>query len=93
MLAFGGNSMGAHFNHVTLTTANLESRTAYQHCFEAAEVAFFNLYKSTRICTKEDCSFCNANKEQAGGNLLKEYLKSLNAQRDYYHIDKRSSDQ
>ena len=33
LLAFGLNSMGAHYNPVTITIANSESRTTYQHSF------------------------------------------------------------
>ena len=94
MLAFGVNSMGARHNPVTITIANSESRTAYQHSFEAAELAFFTLYKSTRLCDLEDCSFCTTIKEQAQGKLLKEYLLSQQGQRGgVYRIDKPASDQ
>ena len=93
MLAFGLNSMGARFNPVTITIANSESRTAYQHSFEAAEAAFFSLYKSTRLCDLEECSFCTTIKEQAKGKLLKEYLLSARGLRGEFHIDKPSSDQ
>jgi hypothetical protein len=55
LLAFGLNRMGAHYNPVTITIANSESRTAYEHSFESAEAAFFSLYKSTRICSNEEC--------------------------------------
>jgi hypothetical protein len=93
MLAFGLNNMGARYNPVTITIANSESRTAYQHSFEAAEVAFFTLYKSTRLCYLEECSFCTTIKEQAKGSLLKEYLLSPQGQRGVYNIDKQASDQ
>ncbi len=93
MLAFGLNSMGARFNPVTITIANSESQTAYQLSFEAAKAAFFTLYKSTRLCDLEECSFCTTIKEQAKGKLLKEYLLSARGQKGEFHIDKPSSDQ
>ena len=55
--------------------------------------AFFTLYKSTRLCDLEDCSFCTTIKEQAKGPLLREYLLSARGQRGEFHIDKPSSDQ
>ena len=94
LLAFGVNRMGAHYNPVTITIANSESHTAYQHAFEAAEAAFFSLYKSTRVCENKDCSFCTMIKEQMGDNaLLKEFLLSPDGKRGHYNIDKPSSDQ
>ena len=93
LLAFGLNSMGARFNPVTITIANSESRTAIQHAFEAAEVAFFTLFESTRLCDLSDCSFCTTIKEQAKGGLLQEYLLSPEGKAGRYHIDKPSSDQ
>ena len=94
LLAFGLNRMGAHYNQVTITIAKSESRTAYEHSFESAEAAFFSLYKSTRICSDEECSFCTIIKQPAGENtLLKEYLLSADGQRGHYNIDRPSSDQ
>jgi hypothetical protein len=93
LLAFGLNSMGARYNPVTVTIANSESQTAYQHSFESAEVALFTLYKSTRLCDREECSFCVTIREQAKGGLLKEYLQSPRGQRGEFHVDKPSSDQ
>ena len=94
LLAFGVNRMGAHYNPVTITIANSESRTANEHSFAAAEAAFFSLYKSTSICSNKECSFCTMIKEQTGEtSLLKEYLLGEHGVRGHYNIDKPSSDQ
>jgi hypothetical protein len=94
LLAFGVNRLGAHFNPVSYTIANSESRVAYEYSFEATEAAFFSLYKSTRMCPNEDCSFCSMMKQPAGETtFLKEYLLSEQGQSGHYHIDKPSADQ
>jgi hypothetical protein len=94
LLAFGVNRMGAHYNPVSITIANSESRVAYEYSFEATEAAFFSLYKSTRMCPNEDCSFCSMMKQPAGETtFLKEYLLSEQGRSGHYHIDKPSADQ
>ena len=94
LLAFGLNRMGAHYNPVTITIANSESRTAIEYAYESAEAAFFSLYKSTRICADEDCEFCSMVKQPAEENtLLKQYFLSPEGLRGHYNIDKPCADQ
>ena len=94
LLAFGLNRMGAHYNPVTITIANSESRIAIEYAFKCAEAAFFSLYKSTSICSDEACSFCSMIKQPAEENtLLKEYLLSPEGLRGHYNIDKPCADQ
>ncbi len=50
IIAVGCNSMGAHFNLVSLCIATSESGDAIKHSWDATTKAEFSLFKSVTLC-------------------------------------------
>ena len=96
MIGFGMNSMGAHFNPVSLSIVNSESKVALKNAYKATCTGLYLLYKETTICKDLACSFCVHIAEQLSpGNGFREWqahLASREGLDEYYHLDKPSSD-
>ena len=95
LVGIGVNSMGAHFNPVSLNIVNSESKAAITHCWEATVKGFYSLYQTVHICDREECGFCCQVKENiqgVHGQHFRKVLASEHAEDNYFHIDKPSSD-
>jgi hypothetical protein len=92
IIAVGCNSMGAHFNLVSLSIVTSESGDAIEHSWDATTKAVFSLFKSVTLCDREECGCCEMIREQARMPRMRELLRSENGARDHFPVDKPSSD-
>ena len=95
VLGIGLNSMGAHYNPVSISLANSESKMAISNAFGATITGMLNLYQQVHLCDSDECGFCTQMKQQVtgpDGRLWRQYLKSDDAARRHMHIVKPSSD-
>ena len=89
------NSMGAHFNPVSVSIVNSESKEAITTAYEATCNGLYTLYNTAAICQDPMCSFCTQVFEQVsddGGTKWKQHLLSDDAARLHYTLEKPSSD-
>ena len=95
IIGIGMNSMGSHFNPVSLNIVNSESRDAIQKSWSSTVSGLFNLFEQVTLCESEKCGFCVMIKEQVSGTegrLFREYLTSEEGIRHHFQVDKPSSD-
>jgi hypothetical protein len=95
LIGFGMNSMGAHFNPVSVSIVNSESKQAISSAFEATCNGLYTLYNSTVLCQDPSCGFCTQIFElviEDGGTKWKQYLLSYDAANLHYKLEKPSSD-
>ena len=95
LIGFGMNSMGAHFNPVSMSIANSESKEAIKAAYSATCAGLYSLYNTARLCKNESCGFCTQVLEQISepeGRPWKEQLASDDAANLRYMLDKPSSD-
>jgi hypothetical protein len=64
LLGFGVNSMGAHYNPVSISIVNSESKTTLEWSYNATCAGLYALYNTAKLCGKETCGFCTQIKEQ-----------------------------
>ncbi len=64
LLGFGVNSMGAHYNPVSISIVNSESKTSLDWAYDATCAGLYALYNTAKLCGKETCRFCKQIKEQ-----------------------------
>ncbi len=64
LLGFGVNSMGAHYNPVSISIVHLESKTSLDWAYDATCAGLYALYNTAKLCGKETCGFCTQIKEQ-----------------------------
>ena len=67
IIGIGMNSMGAHYNPVSLSIVNSESKDAIASCWDATVKGFYSLYTSVQICDEPECGFCTQIKENTQG--------------------------
>jgi hypothetical protein len=58
LLGFGMNSMGAHFNPVSVSIVNSESKEAIKSAYETTCNGLYTLYNSAVLCQDPSCGFC-----------------------------------
>ena len=95
IVGFGMNSMGAHFNPVSLSIVNSESKPAVKSAYEATCSGLYTLYNNAVLCKDPKCGFCTQIFEQIsddGGHHWKQHLLSDDAARLHYELHKPSSD-
>ena len=95
LLGFGLNSMGAHFNPVSVSIVNSESKEAMEAAYQATCNGLFTLYNTAVLCEDPSCGFCTQIFEQVsedGGTKWKQYLLSDDAANLHYKLEKPSSD-
>lgn len=98
MIGFGMNSMGAHFNPVSLSIVNSESKEALKASYEATVSGLYLMYKTAKICENpEKCGFCSNLMEQlvSPKSMTREWkahLTSGEGMSERYSLDKPSSD-
>jgi hypothetical protein len=86
LLAFGMNSMGAHYNPVSISIVNSESKTSLGWSYNATCAGLYALYNTARSCGNETCGFCTLIKEQIEDKTgtFKNHLAS----EDFFPLDK-----
>ena len=74
MIGFGMNSMGAHFNPVSLSIVNSESKMASESAYDATCAGLHMLYNEAVLCHDAACGFCTrrcrAESEEEGGTTI-----------------------
>ena len=58
LLGFGVNSMGDHYNPVSISIINSESKTSLEWSYNATCASLYALYNTEKLCGKETCGFC-----------------------------------
>jgi hypothetical protein len=87
--------MGAHFNPISLSIVNSESKASITACWDATVKGFYSLYKDVDFCNAPECGFCSMMKktiEGTHGSAMRKLLSSEHAKQGYFHIEKPSSD-
>jgi hypothetical protein len=94
LLAFGMNSMGAHYNPVSISIVNSESKTSMEWSYNVTCAVLYAMYYTARLCGIETCGFCTQNKEQIEDKTgtFKNCLASEDATKLIFPLDKHSSD-
>jgi hypothetical protein len=64
LLAFRMNCMGAHYNPVSISIVDSESKTSLEWSYNATCAGLYALYNTAKLCGKETCGFCTQIKEQ-----------------------------
>jgi hypothetical protein len=94
LIAFGMNSMGAHYNPVSISIVNSESKIALDSSYNATCAGLYAMYNTAVLCGKETCGFCTQIQEQieAKNGIFKDRLASDDAKRGFFPLLKPSSD-
>ncbi len=90
------NSLGAHFNPVSISIVNLESKTSLDWSYTATCqcAGLYAIYKTARLCGNETCGVCAQITEQidAKNGTFKNLLASDDARRLVFPLDTPPSD-
>lgn len=97
LIGFGMNSMGAHFNPVSFSLVNSESKEGIKNSYLATCAGLYTLYNSAVLCQDPECGFCTQVKAQitdqkGKATVWQQQLLSEDAQRGHYQLDNPSSD-
>ena len=94
LVGFGMNRMGAHFNPVSLSIVNAESKQGIMHSYKATCAGLYTLYNTASLCDSPECEFCTQIEAQVGkhGALWRKQLESDDAANLHYQLDNPSSD-
>jgi hypothetical protein len=94
LLAFGMNSMGAHYNPVSISIVNSESKTSLEWSDNATCAGLYAMYNTARLCGNETCGFCTQIKEQIEDKtgIFKNHLASEDATKLFFPLDNPSND-
>ena len=86
--------MGAHFNPVSISIANSESKKGIKSSYEATCSGLYTVYNSASLCSSAECGFCAQILAQVGesGALWRKQLLSDDAANLHYQLDNPSSD-
>ncbi len=57
LIAFGMNSMGAHYNPVSISIVDSESKIALDTSYNAMCAGLYAMYNTVCLCGKESCGF------------------------------------
>jgi hypothetical protein len=90
------NSMGAHYNPVSISIVNSESKTSLEWSYNATCAGLYALYNTAKLCGKKTCGFCTQIKEQIKdktGTFRKRLAsEDSDAANLFFPLDKPSSD-
>ena len=93
------NSMGAHFNPVSFSIVNSESKEGIENSYKATCGGLYSMYNSAVLCSNDACGFCTqiihqmTNQiEQEKGAERQRYLLTVDASNSHYQLDNPSSD-
>jgi hypothetical protein len=75
--------MGAHFNSVSISIVNAESKTSLDWSYNATDAGLYDMYNTACLCGKEMCGFCTQVTEliDAKNGTFKNLLASEDARR------------
>jgi hypothetical protein len=92
LIAFRMNSMGAHYNPVSISIVDSESTTSLEWSYNAASAGLYAIYNTERLCGNERCGFCTQFKEQieAKNGTFKNWFASEDATNLFFPLDKPS---
>ena len=96
LVGFGMNSsMGTHFNPVSISIVNSDSKIGIKSSYEATCSGLYTLYNSASLCDSAECGFCSQMHAQIGGPagaLWRNQLASDDTASLHYQLDNPSSD-
>ncbi len=92
------NSMGAHFNPVSVSIAISESKEGIKNAYKATCSGLYTVFNSAKLCEGvkcEECGFCTQVLEQVSeqdpaaqkGSLWNKHLLSIDAGNTHYQLD------
>ena len=87
--------MGSHYNPVSLSIVNNESKAAMTNAWRRTATGLYNMYQQVKICSDDTCGFCRQLSEQIElphGKLWRDKLDTPDARAHYFHVDKTGSD-
>ncbi len=64
LIAYGMNSMDAHYTPVSISIFNSESQTALEWPYNETCACLYAMYNTARLCGNETCGFCTQIKER-----------------------------
>ena len=86
------NSMGAHFNPVSISIVNSESKVGIKSSYKATCSGLYTLYNSASLCDSAKCGVCSLAQIGESGVLWIKQLASDDAANLHYQLDSPSSD-
>ena len=103
LIGFGMNSMGAHFNPVSVSIANSESKKGIENAYKATCSGLYTVFNDANLCEEvncDECGSCTQVLEQVSepdpaaqkGSLWNKHLLSIDAGNTHYQLDNPSSD-
>ena len=99
LIGFGMNSMVAHFNPVSFSIVNSESKEGIKSSYKAMCGGLYTMYNSAVLCASDECGFCTQIRQEMSnptdldkGAEWQKYLLSDDAQNCHYQLDNPSSD-
>ena len=91
--------MGAHFNPVSFSIVNSESKEGIKNSYMATCAGLYTMYNSAVLCANDQCGFCTQLIEQVSnpsdadkGSEWQRYLLTVDATRWHFQLDNPSSD-
>jgi hypothetical protein len=95
LLAFGLNSMGNHYNPLSISIVNSESIASITTSWRNTVKGLYSLFKEVQICNDDECSFCSMLREQIEGEEGRPWLQHLESEEGRagrFPVDKPASD-
>lgn len=99
LIGFGVNSMGAHFNPVSFSIVNSESKEGIKSSYKATCSGLYTMYNSAVLCASDECGFCTQirhemsdPKDPEKGSEWHKYLLSDDGKNCHFKLDNPSSD-
>ena len=99
LIGFGMNSMGAHFNPVSFSIVNSESKEGIENSYKATCGGLYSMYNTATLCSNAECGFCTQIIHQMTNPIEPEKgaewsrcLLTVDAENSHYQLDNPSSD-
>jgi hypothetical protein len=77
LLGFGLNSMGNHYNPLSISIVNSESIDSITTSWKNTAKGLYGLLKEVLICNDDECNFCCMLREQIKGEECRPWLDHL----------------
>jgi hypothetical protein len=92
LMGFGMNSMGAHFNLVSLNIVTTEFGEAIKNSFRVSCAGMYRILQEVVTCASPACGCCHMIKDQEERLHMRQLLQSEDAHYKHFQLDKQSSD-
>ena len=94
LVGFGMNRMGAHFNPVSISIVNAESKEGIKNSNTATCAGLYTHHNASSLCHSPDCGFCTQIHVHVGqdGALWSKQLAFDDVANFHYQLDNLSSD-